>query len=53
LKPLDLSERFKDFWDVWGQPISLIAGGFAAGLASLTFDRMKKRKKLKSGKLEG
>lgn len=47
LKPVDLSERFKGFWDVWGQPISLIAGGFAAGLASLTLDRMKKRKKLK------
>jgi hypothetical protein len=44
LKPLDLSERFRGFWDVWGQPISLIAGGFAAGVASLTFDRIKKRK---------
>lgn len=51
LKPFDLNERFKNFWDVWGQPITLIAGGFAAGLASLTFDRIRNKKKVKYKKL--
>ena len=40
-------EQFKDFWDVFGQPISIIAGGFAGGATSLLFDKLKKPKEEK------
>jgi hypothetical protein len=40
-------EQFKDFWDVFGQPISIIAGGFAGGATSLLFDKLKKPKERK------
>jgi hypothetical protein len=33
--PPSFPEQFKDFWDIYGQPISIIAGGFAGGVASL------------------
>ena len=42
LEPKTTQEQFKDFWDTYGQPISIIAGGFAGGVASLVFDRFKK-----------
>ena len=42
--PLSFQEQFKDFWDTFGQPISIVAGGFAGGIASLLFDRLKKPK---------
>jgi hypothetical protein len=48
IEPLTIQQQIKDFWEIWGSPISLIGGGFAAGLASLVFDRMKNRKKIKS-----
>ena len=35
-------EAFKGFWEIFGQPISIIVGGFAGGMASLVFDRIKK-----------
>ena len=44
LEPLDFTERFKEFWDVFGQPISIVVGGFVGGMASLLFDRWKKPK---------
>lgn len=32
LEPLSILEQFKNFWDVFGDPISLIGGAFAAWL---------------------
>ena len=40
--PLNLTDEFKGFWIVYGLPISIIAGGFTGGFASLIFDRFKK-----------
>ena len=45
LEPLTPSERFKEGWDTYGGFISLVGGGFAAGVTSLLFDRFKDRKK--------
>lgn len=44
VEPPTFQQQFKDFWDTYGQPISIIAGGFAGGTASLLFDRLKKPK---------
>ena len=43
--PISFDEQFKEFWSVYGQPISIIAGGFAGGLASLVFAKIKKTDK--------
>lgn len=43
--PLSFEEQFKEFWSVYGQPISIIAGGFAGGFASLVFARIRKTDK--------
>jgi hypothetical protein len=43
LEPLSTDERFKQFWDIYGQPISIVLGGFAGGATTLLFDRLKKR----------
>jgi hypothetical protein len=40
--PLTLEEKFAKFWDVYGDPINLIFGGFAGGFAALMFERIKK-----------
>jgi hypothetical protein len=48
LEPLTPSQIFKEVWDTYGGVISLVAGGFAAGITSLLFDRFKDRKKKKS-----
>ncbi len=48
LEPLSILEQFKNFWDVFGDPISLIGGAFAAGFSALVFDRMNKKRKGKS-----
>ncbi len=45
LEDLSIQERFKDFWNTYGDPISLIAGGFVAGFTAIVFDRLKNRKK--------
>jgi hypothetical protein len=45
LPPLSFSEEFRDFWDVYGQAISLVGGGFAAGAAALFFNRLFKANK--------
>ncbi|HKR73521.1 MAG TPA: hypothetical protein VJR94_05355 [Candidatus Nitrosocosmicus sp.] len=47
LPPLSFEEQFKEFWSVYGQPISIIAGGFAGGFASLIFAKIKKSDKQK------
>ena len=31
IPPLGFDEQFKEFWSIYGQPISIIAGGFAGG----------------------
>jgi hypothetical protein len=43
-EPKGSGEQFKEFWDIYGQPISIVAGGFAGGATSLIFDKLKKRK---------
>jgi hypothetical protein len=45
LEPLTFPEWFKEGWETYGGFISLVAGGFTAGVASLLFDRIKNRKK--------
>lgn len=45
LDPLTSSEIFKDFWDVYGDLIGLIGGGFAAGFSALVFDRLNRKRK--------
>ena len=44
LKPLTLSEGFKEFWGTYGNFISLLSGGFIAGAASIVLDRLKKNR---------
>jgi hypothetical protein len=42
MPPLNVNDEFKEFWSIYGQPISIIVGGFAGGFASLVFSRIKK-----------
>jgi hypothetical protein len=42
MPPLNVNDEFKGFWSTYGQPISIIMGGFAGGFASLVFGRVKK-----------
>lgn len=50
LEESSIQEEFKDFWNTFGEPISLIAGGFVAGFTAIIFDRIKNRKKDKPQK---
>jgi hypothetical protein len=50
LEKPSIQEEFKDFWNTFGDPISLIAGGFVAGFTAIIFDRIKNRKKDKPQK---
>jgi len=43
IPPLTINDKFKDFWSVYGQPISIVLGGFAGGFASLVFGRIRSR----------
>lgn len=45
LEPLTFTQWFKEGWDTYGSFISLVGGGFTAGLATLVFDRLKNKKK--------
>lgn len=45
LEKPSIQEEFKDFWNTFGDPISLIVGGFVAGFTAIVFDRIKNRKK--------
>jgi hypothetical protein len=45
MPPLSYQEQFKQFWDDYGDFISLLAGGFAAGLSALAVDKLKERLK--------
>ena len=40
-----LEDRFKDFWNTYGDVIGLISGGFAAGFSALIIDRVRKQRK--------
>jgi hypothetical protein len=42
IPPLDINDEFKGFWSTYGQPISIIMGGFAGGFASLVFGRIRR-----------
>ena len=44
-EPLTFTQWFKEGWDTYGSFISLVGGGFTAGLATLVFDRLKNKKK--------
>lgn len=44
IDPLSFGEQFSAFWDVYGDPISLVGGGFAAGFAALVFNKLQKTK---------
>jgi hypothetical protein len=44
VEPPTFQQRYKDFWDTYGQPISIVAGGFTGETASLLSDRLKKSK---------
>ncbi len=39
--PISFAEQFKEFWSIYGQSISIIAGGFAGGFASLVFAKIR------------
>ena len=43
IPPLDVNDQFRSFWNTYGQPISIIAGGFAGGFASLIFSRVNRK----------
>jgi hypothetical protein len=47
LPPRNVNDQFKDFWSIYGQPISIVVGGFAGGFASLIFSRIKSRSESK------
>jgi hypothetical protein len=44
IEPLTFEEQFTAFWNVYGDPISLVGGGFAAGFAALVFNKLQKTK---------
>jgi hypothetical protein len=43
IEPMTINDKFKDFWEVYGQFIGLFAGGFVGVFAKFLFDRRKKR----------
>ena len=52
VEPYPFQEQFKDFWSAYGDIISLIGGGFAAGLSALLIDRFRGRSRNKSRKID-
>ena len=44
LDALNPEEKFANFWNIYGGIIAFIGAGFAAGLAGLVFDRLKKKR---------
>ena len=40
---MTINDKYKDFWDVYGQFIGLFAGGFVGVFAKYLFDRRKKK----------
>jgi len=46
-----IEERFEDFWSTYGDPITPVRGGFAAGFSPLLIDRLSNRSKYRWEKL--
>jgi len=47
LQPISAQQQFKELWDIYGQPISIFAGGFIGGATSLIFDKLKRKRERK------
>jgi hypothetical protein len=47
LQPVTAQQQFKELWDIYGQPISIFAGGFIGGATSLIFDKLKRKRERK------
>jgi hypothetical protein len=45
VRPPTISEQVKEFWDTYGEVISLVGAGFAGGISTYVFDYLKNRKK--------
>ncbi len=43
IPPMTINDKFKDFWDVYGQFIGLFAGGFVGVYFKYLFDKRKKK----------
>ena len=48
LQSATAQQQFKEFWDIYGQPISIFAGGFIGGATSLVFDKLKRKREGKT-----
>jgi hypothetical protein len=44
LEPVSMQEQVKDFWSTYGPLITLMGAGFAGGVSTYVFDRLRKRK---------
>ena len=45
LEPLSFQEKFAKFWIVYGGIISLVGGGFVAGISGLIIEKLRKKNK--------
>jgi hypothetical protein len=45
LEPLSFQEKFSEFWKVYGGIISLVGGGFVAGISGLVIEKLRKKNK--------
>jgi hypothetical protein len=45
VEPPTISEQVKEFWETYGDLISLVGAGFAGGISTIVFDYLKNRKK--------
>jgi hypothetical protein len=48
LQSATAQQQFKEFWDIYGQPISIFAGGLFGGATSLVFDKLKRKREGKT-----
>ena len=49
IPPMTINDKFKEFWDVYGQFIGLFPGGFVGVFAKALFDRRKKKQENQPG----
>ena len=45
LEPLSFQEKFSEFWMIYGGIISLVGGGFVAGISGLVIEKLRKKNK--------
>ncbi len=45
LEPLSFQEKFSEFWKIYGGIISLVGGGFVAGISGLVIEKLRKKNK--------